>query len=119
MSARYSVLPAGRYLKARFGFSFVDTEHPGLLAVQDALFSHAGEIQRLREGVVKSSKALGEELAYVRQSLQRDEDVYTPVGDGWHASDPIAAARRIEREEGNLKSWVEAVKALQDSLGVA
>lgn len=111
------MLPAGRYLKARFDFEFVDTEQPGLLAVQDALFSHAGEIARLRSGVAKTAKSLAEELAYVRQSIQRGEDVYTPIGDGWHGMDPIGAARRIEIEERNLKTWVEAVKALQDSLG--
>jgi hypothetical protein len=118
VSARYGILPAGRYLKARFGFEFVDTEHDGLLAVQDALFNHAGEIQRLREGVVKSAKYVAEELAYVRQSIQRGEDIYTPLGDS-APPDPISVAKRIEREERNLKTWVEAVKALQDSLGVA
>jgi small-conductance mechanosensitive channel len=118
VSARYGVLPAGRYLKARFGFEFADTEHAGLMAVQDALFSHAGEIQRLRDGVAQSAKHLAEELAYVRQSIQRGEDIYTPLGDS-APSDPISAAKRIEREERNLKTWVEAVKTLQDSLGVA
>ena len=119
MSARYGVLPAGRYLAMRFGFEFVDTEHPGLLAVQDALLAHAGEIARLRDGVVKSAKSLAEELGYVRQSLSRGEAVYTPIGDGWTARDPIAAARRIEMEERNLKTWTEAIKVLQDSLGAA
>jgi hypothetical protein len=118
MSARYGLLPAGRYLLARFGFSFVDTEHDGLLAIQDALFNHAGEVSRLRDGVAKSAKHLAEELAYVRQSIQRGEDIYTPLGDS-APSDPISSAKRIEREERNLKTWVEAVKTLQDSLGVA
>lgn len=117
MTSRYGKLPAGRYLAMRFDFEFVDTDHPGLLAVQDALFAHAGEIARLRDGVAKSAKSLIEELAYVRQSLSRGEAVYTPIGDGWTARDPIAAARRVEMEERNLKTWTEAVKALQDSLG--
>lgn len=118
MTSRYGVLPAGKYLKARFGFDFVDTEHEGLTAVQDALFSHAGDIARLRDGVSKTARNLIEELSFVRQSLNKGEDVYTPLGDGWHARDPIAAARRIETEERSLKTWVEAVKTLQDSLGV-
>ena len=118
MSTRYGTLAAGRYLKERFGFEFVDTDQPGLNAVQDALFAHAGEIQRLRAGLLKTIRSLTEDLVYIRKSLTEGGNVYTPIGDSARP-DPVAPANRIEREERSLQVWVQAVRTLQDSLGVS
>lgn len=112
MSAmHYANTEAGQYLRERFGFEFQDI--PALLPVQDALFAHAAEVARWRNGLRRGIRTMQENFDYMIKALDAG-DLWYPLGDG-PAPDPYVHARKIEQGEQHLKAWSAAVAKLQEA----
>jgi hypothetical protein len=112
-TVRYADMEAGRYLKARFGFEFLDI--PELYPIQDALFAHAAEVARWRDALRREIRAMQEDFNYMIKSLNKG-DLWYPLGDG-PARNPYGHARKIEEAERHLKTWSAAVAKLQEAHG--
>ena len=113
---RYERLEGGKYLKIVFGFHFTQDPRPAVQVAQDTLFAEASDVARMRSGLRKIIKNQVEEYGFIKQSLERGQDIYYPLGDHFTA-DPAAVAREIERREQSLKRWVDLVKMLQEQEG--
>lgn len=111
---QYGAMPAGRYLKARFGFEFTQDPRPEVLSAQDALFADAREVQRRRSVFGRTVDALVDDFQDLASMISEGKAVEVPVYPHKRIN-PLQVAEWIENAEYSLGRWVEVVRKLQEA----
>jgi len=110
----YNTTPAGRYLTARFGFTFIDsTEGTTLDKAQIALWSDAREVERIRRVYRRTAAEQIEDLKELAEQFIETTTISAPIQTQPRV-DLFATARKIEDAEFSLGRWVDVVRKLQE-----
>lgn len=114
MASRYAASEVGKYLAARFGFTFL--ELPFVQPLEDLIWETAREAQLHRRELAAVCAAMAGDLAYVQQSLSGDgsRSVYEPldrVPVHQRAQDVNHLERRVQAllnaHAGMVRTWDE------------